>query len=76
MPQFSEYRCEACNLYFQIDLDPDEVAACPLCAHPRPKLVEIVPERLCSRCAGRKPAAMTDEQLVTAIDQALDEADL
>jgi DNA-directed RNA polymerase subunit RPC12/RpoP len=75
MMQFNSYKCDACGLIFSTDLDVDEILACPFCTHPRPKLIELVPEALCSRCAGLKQP-MSDEELEVGIDGALSKAGL
>jgi hypothetical protein len=74
---FSEYRCPACGLYFQTDLDPDEVQLCCLCGYHKPEPVKIVESKtLCSECARQKPASMTMDELEAGIDAALSEVGL
>jgi hypothetical protein len=76
MPQFNDFRCQACNLYFSTDLDESEVLLCRFCGHQRPEPVKIVAcKSLCAECAGRKRDESGDD-LETALDEAMREVGL
>jgi hypothetical protein len=71
---FNEFKCPACGLYFQTDLDPDEVQCCPLCSYHRPEAIKVVENKsLCAECAGLKQP-MSDDELEIGIDGALNKA--
>jgi hypothetical protein len=48
--RYRRYQCAGCNLVFVTDLEPTEIAHCPLCAHCKPAPVDEFELELCSRC--------------------------
>jgi hypothetical protein len=63
MPQFNEFRCEGCDLYFVTDLEAQDIVHCPLCGHRTPEQIKTVEvKNLCEECAGTGKR-MTAEEL-------------
>jgi hypothetical protein len=76
MPQYNDFKCPACNLYFSTDLDRDELQLCPLCGHHSPvpvKIVEAKSVSLCAECrdhAAKKRDAELEREIEDAFTQA------